>query len=221
MMHVKYVKQSEVPLKPLVLSLPTPVTRGWLFLPLTISCSSDQNLEKTSGKMVPAAFLLSDFLGNLGQVCASVSLCVKKVRPLKDRPCSRCPVMVRTLRCQVAVLSVGGKRVHWGSLQVIVFPSFSCSWNPACSATSSGLGQTQVWIWDHRGPNYLGLRVAETGPYPMDLSGENGVTPALTLGCPLEYLWEELEPQVGSSFLKGLQAMGLGPPSCAVVKSCR
>ena len=38
----------------------------------------------------------------------------------------------------------------------------------------------------------------------MDLSRENRVTSVLTLVCYLEDLWEGVEPQVGSSFLKCL-----------------
>lgn len=53
-------------------------------------------------------FLLSDFLGDLGQVCVRFLLAVKDVRPWKMDPalvpCS-----------QVAVLSPGGRRVRWAA----------------------------------------------------------------------------------------------------------
>lgn len=151
------------------------------------------------GKIVPAAFPFSNFLGNWGQVCASVSLWVKNPRAPENRPCTYYPVMVGTL--VLWLFSGGGSTVPWGSFRVIVLVSFPCSWNSwLCLSLRPGL-DTRCESGTRKAWSILALRVVwGRAICHASLQGEWSGW-ALTLGGHLEYLGAAVERQVGSSFL--------------------
>ena len=74
---------------------------------------------------------------------------------------------------------------------MIIFPSSPCLWNSVGSVTSSGLSQTQgVSLGPGRLELSRGSERPEAGPYPMDLSRENGVDEHLPWAV-IESIWGE------------------------------